>query len=289
MSLFAGLQALDDDKGSREEYVRAPFPYPGAKTKALKQILPLLPYRKSYIEAFGGSGAVLLARNQSDLEVFNDRYAGVTCFYRVLRTRKQELIDRLSYLIFSREEFIWCRDTWKACEDELERAARWYYSLSVSFGGEGKNFGRSTTGKNFPINRIDAKIAKFHEVHHRIRNVQIENQDWRMILKDYDSSEAVFYLDPPYWSVWKGKYECEMPDEHHTELLERIFHLKGFVAISSYDNDLYSKFPWDHCHKWYQQQSIAAMAFHESNNMAHMTDLIKRQLTTEVLYIKEAK
>ena len=70
------------------QIIKAPFPYPGAKTRSLKQIIPLLPYRDSYIEPFGGTGAVLLARNPSPLEVLNDRYMGINAFYRCIRDKE---------------------------------------------------------------------------------------------------------------------------------------------------------------------------------------------------------
>jgi DNA adenine methylase len=290
VTLFAALEALDDDKGSRENYVRSVFGYPGGKSKSLDQILPHLPYRKGYIEAFGGSGAVWLARNESDLEVFNDRYSGIVSFYRVMRDpiHCQRLIERLALTVHSREEFLWCRDTWRDCQDDVERAARWYYSIQTSFARQGRNFGRSTNGKAQMGSAIYSKLPLFHNVHMRIRNSQIENLDWRLCLKDYDNKDHVFYLDPPYWKVWKGMYECEMADDDHIELLERIFHMRGFVAISSYDNDLYRNYPWDFSFKWEQRQTIQGLAFHESNHMAHLERQVKRQLATEVLYVKEA-
>jgi DNA adenine methylase len=291
MSLESLFLSLDGTDTVREDYVRAPFAYPGAKSKSLDKILPFLPYRSKYVEPFGGSGAVLLARNSSPLEVFNDRYSGVTVFYRVIQDSKKmnQLLDRIAFFLHSREEFIWCRNTWRDCEDEIERAARWWYTITCSFGSQGRNFGRCIKGKCQIGPKLKNNLKLFPEASLRLRDVQIENQDWRMILKDYDDADTVWYIDPPYYKSTKGMYECEMPDSDHEELLERIFNLQGFVAMSGYDNPMYDSYNWDNRHHWMVNVTALSQSFTESNNLAGKEDAIKRGMARETLYIKEAK
>ena len=200
LSIFLGMF---DEEDVREHYIRAPFPFPGGKSRAIHEILPKLPYRKSYIESHGGSGAVLLSRRESPLEVFNDRYSGVTCFYRVIREKESfdKLTERLSLLIHSREEFIWCRETWKNVDDDVERAARWWYCVTCSFGAQGRHFGRSTNTGAQMGSKLKGNLELFQPVHNRMINVQVENQDWRQCFKDYDSEDAVFYVDPTYYKT----------------------------------------------------------------------------------------
>lgn len=286
----ASFMSLFDQEGVRENFVRAPFGYPGGKSRALENILPRLPYSAAYCEPFGGSGAVMLSRNPSPLEVFNDRYSGVVAFYRCLaqQTLLNRLLDRLQATIHAREEFMFCRDTWKDCTDDIERAARWYYMIRNSFGQQGRNFGRSKKGKAQMGLKFRNGLELFQPVHERILNVQFENMDWRQILKDYDSKQMTWYMDPPYYQVWKGIYDHEMSDEDHAELLERIFALDGFVAISSYPNELYDKKKWSSVFTWQQRTSANALAYTETNYKAGMEDVIERLPATECLYIKEA-
>ena len=289
--LFAMLTALDDTPIIREHFVRSPFGFPGSKARSLEQILPLLPYRDSYAEPFGGSGSVLLSRRESKLEVFNDRYAGVVAFYRCVREREkcEALVSRLGIFLHAREEFIWCRETWRNCEDDVERAARWYYMTLLSFGQQGRHFGRQIRGRSQMGAKLHSNLQLFHPVHCRLKNVQIENQDWRNCLKDYDHRDMVWYLDPPYYEYNKGIYEHEMVREEHVELIERIQHLEGFVALSGYQNQLYDKYPWDGRHTWEVQVSMTAFAFTDTNNMAGKEDDIRRGRAMECLWIKEAK
>lgn len=286
------MMSMLEGENSREEYVRAPFGYPGSKSRGLEQILPMLPYRNGFCEPFGGTGAVLLARRESPLEIFNDRYSGVTCFYRVMRDQKKMdlLLERLELSQHSREEFMWSRDTWEKCEDEIERAARWYYMMRMSFGHQGRHFGRSTSGRGQMGVKFKRGFELFQPCHNRLINVQIENQDWRQCLKDYDDKEMVWYLDPPYYKVWRGMFVCEMPDADHEELLYRIFDLDGFVAISSYPNDLYDRpqWKWDNRFTWSQMTSTMGMAFTETNNLKGLEGVMERRPSIEILYIKEA-
>lgn len=284
--LLALLSALDQNDEVRENYVRAPFPWPGGKAKSIDNILPHLPYRDFYGEPFGGSGAILLARKPSGLEVYNDRFGGVTCFYRVVRDRAKyhQFVERLQLILHSREEFIWSRDTWKDCDNELERAARWWYMVSCSFGGQGRNFGRAAKTKGQFGNKLKNNLKDFFPLHCRLQNVQIENADYRVILKDYDQKAAVWYLDPPYYQTSTGQYECEFKDEEHVELLERVFQLDGFVAVSSYDNELYNKYPWTRKIQWKAYVTATALAATSTNNHSQVQ---QRGWQNETLFIKD--
>lgn len=285
---LAMLQSLDDHDEVREEYVRAPFGFPGAKSRSFKQILPHLPYRIGYCEPFGGAGTCLLARRPSKLEIFNDRFAGVTCFYRVLRDSdlKHQLMERLQLIQHGREEFIWSKKTWKNCEDDVERAARWWYMVNASFGSLGRNFGRSTQGIGSIGNKLKNNLELFHQCHLRLQNVQIENLDWRTMFRDYDNSNMVWYIDPPYYEYCKGVYECEMSKEEHGELLERIWKLEGFVALSGYDNPLYDSYDWNYRHTW--TVSVTMLAQDDTQTGNHSEVDLHRGKAQEVLWIKEA-
>lgn len=286
--ILAMYDAMDDSPITREMYIRAPFGFPGSKFRSLDQILPLLPHDDVYVEPFGGSGSVLLSRRKSALEVFNDRYAGVVAFYRCLRDKKDQLVDRLSLCLHAREEFIWCKDTWRDCTDDVERAARWYYMVRMSFGQIGLIFGRCTGSKGNMGLRLHNSLELFHPVHERLKHVQIENQDWRDCIKDYDSLDTVFYMDPPYLEC-QNKYEHSFTEAHHIELCERIQDIKGFVALSGFDNSVYDRYPWDAKYSWSVQGKILGLAFTEENHMAGKEGTVERQPQEEVLWIREAK
>lgn len=289
LSIFDDLER-QTSKPSKDTIIRAPFGYPGGKSRSVYQILPKLPYRRCYVEPFGGSAAILLARQPSPLEVYNDRYAGVVAFYRCLRDAKklEQLIDWLEHTVHSREDFVWCKETWKNVRDDVERAGRWYYMSMYSFGSLGRNWGRTTSGRGSMAGKIRNKLKLFPTIHKRFRNVQVENQDFRAILRDYDSPETVFYLDPPYLDANRGTYKNEMSRADHQELMEIIFKLEGFVALSGYANPFYENHPWSETYSWDSYVSIQSLGGdgNQKDNLRHVEE---RGSAEEVLFIKEAK
>lgn len=290
MGKFNWLEAISDFdslEGKRETILKSPFSWAGGKTKSVQHILPNLPYRETYIEPFGGSGVVLLNRVKSKLEVFNDRHSGIIALYKCLRDERKTLQvqDYLSCLLHSREEFIDCRDHWNDCTDDVERAAKWYYSIMMSFSSLGRNFGRSVSGGNNLASRFKNRLSHLSVIHQRIKDVLIENQDAMDIIRDFDSSNSVFYLDPPYYGVYSGTYKHEYTEKDHINLLDTVMNMKGFVAVSSYDNDLYKSYDWDKVYDWEVLVSIKAMAFREENNKKDRVNA--RQNAKEMLFIKE--
>ena len=101
------------------------FGWYGGKFSHLDWLLPLLPSCKHYCEPFAGSGAVLLNRDPSPIETYNDLDGEAVIFFRVLRDKKEELIQAILLTPFSREEFA------LACNldpnlSDTERARRFY-------------------------------------------------------------------------------------------------------------------------------------------------------------------
>ena len=277
------------DLESRDKDVlRAPFAYPGGKSKSVKHILPQLPYTKAYIEVFGGSGAVLLARQKSKLEVYNDRYSGVVAFYRCLADDDKwaDLRDRCEMTIHSREEFVFCKATWDQNHlTDVERAYRWYYMVCYSFGSLARNWGRSTKPGTCFAGKMRERLIEFMPLHTRLKKVQIENLDWRRCLSDYNFPDATYYLDPPYLEVSQGIYKTGgFGYQDHIDLLETVMDMDAFVAISSYENSLYQSYKWDKIIKWEANITIQSVGCVDNNK--HNDS--ERGTRVEVLYIKEA-
>lgn len=291
--IFNMLMQLENNSSetTKDKILRAPFVYPGGKSRSILQILPHLPYTRCYVEPFGGSAAVMLARSSSPIEVFNDRYAGVTSFYRCIRdyNKMNQMCEWLENTVHSREEFVWCRDTWANVEDDVERACRWYYMIQTSFGGLGRNFGRATKAKTCTSNKRYKNLKHFSEIQNRFRDVQVENQNWVDCVHDYDALDTVFYMDPPYLSAYTGTYQHEMSYDEHKLLLDTVFSLDGFIAISGYSNELYERYKWDARYEWEVFISAKSLAYSGNNGKTHLEGVETRGKQTEVLWIKNFK
>lgn len=228
----------------------------------------------------------MLNRKESKVDVFNDRFAGVVAFYRCIRDpqKLEQLQQQLELMPHAREEFLWCKETWENAEDDVQRAARWYYMINNSFLGKGTAYARSMNTRF--TSGIEGMLPLFPAIHYRYKRVEIENLDWRQCIEDYDDVNTVFYLDPPYLGTDTGVYKHKFTRQDHVELLERIQLCQGFVALSGYANDLYDSYKWDARYEWQVDGKALALSFLDNGQEADK-DTRQRKKVTEVLWLKE--
>lgn len=273
-----------DDKYS-DRVVRAPFSFHGSKTRSLAHIIPRLPVLNVFVDVFGGSGVVTLNRQPSKkLDVYNDRWSGVTTFFRCVRdpVKRERMVEQLSLMPHSKEDFYDCKQSWEKQTDDVDRAVRWYYLITTSYGSVGRNWGygiASSFGHKFKSN-----IKLFPEISERFLDVQVENDDFRVMLDRYDSLSTVFYCDPPYLdSHQPGSYIHKMTHNDHVDMLERIHDMQGFVAVSSYRNTLYDSYAWDDVFEWTIQGSNHGGQTETNHRVGAKISTVRK----ECLYIKE--
>ena len=230
--------------------LRAPFPWVGSKYYLADKLLPLIPKHHTYVEVFGGAANLLLAKEPSPVEVYNDIDSGLVNFFRVIRDKDkfQRFYEQITLMPHSREEFLYCRDTWENEEDDVIRAVKWFVVARQSFSGKhGAGWGYAVTesskGMSKRVSGWLSSIELLPEVSERFLRVQIEHNDFRKILKAYDTEETFFYLDPPYvLETRKSKskaYEHEMSLKDHEDLVDLLLHIKGKAILSGYEHNIY--------------------------------------------------
>lgn len=114
------------------------IPWLGGKHRFAPWLAAQLPPHRVYIEPFGGSAAVLLARaTPAPVEIYNDLDDGLVTLFRVLRDPNQfaEFYRRAQLLPYSRVEYLRCRATGRESDDPIERALRWYAVARWSYSG----------------------------------------------------------------------------------------------------------------------------------------------------------
>lgn len=289
------MNTLHDDD-LKQEKLRLGFGYPGSKIDQLEHIIPRLPsprHADVFVDGCGGSGAISLNCPDYGLHVFNDKCSGVTAYFRCLQKPDTllALTERIEVMVYSKEEWLFCRDSWEELHDDLvERAARWFYTVHCSYSSKGKEWGRVRKPVGEKFGRF-GKIAKnAHFLHDKASRWQIENDDLIQLALRYDSSRTAFYFDPTYYDCTPGMYGHEMSKQYHVRLLNLIQNLEGFVAISGYPNDLYDKqYDWDERYEWkHTKTTLAGIACEANNFQGHVAGDVREQ-STEVLWIKEFK
>lgn len=243
---------------NRSKSIRPAIKWHGGKSRLAAKIIECFPnnYEElTYVEPFGGGASVLLKKNPSVAEIYNDLNREIFNFFQVLRERGDELIRQLMLTPYNENEFDSLVELPRA-DDALENARRFYVRHRQSFGGRGETFSytvhesvrcvaravsdwRSSIEQNLPL-LID-----------RLQNVQFLSRPAIDIIRRWDSPETLFYLDPPYVSSTRTSsttYEVEMSDEEHLELAKVIRTCTGKVILSGYANPLYDELFADwHC------------------------------------------
>ena len=228
--------------------LKSPIHWLGGKGKMVSKLLDFFPPHEIYVEAFGGGGSMLFAKNPSNVEVYNDLDSGLVNFFRVLRDPEKfpEFIRMVQLTPYAREEYHDCLDNWENEPDDLKRAWMWYYVARTSFGGKfgaawGTAVGSSNRGMASTTASWLSTIELLPEIHARLMRVQVENRSYEILLKKYDTPDTLFYLDPPYAPETRvaGEYKHEMSYEDHELLAERIAALEGMVLLSGYNSKAY--------------------------------------------------
>lgn len=206
----------------------------GGKRQLRKQILDLFPEDITrYIEVFGGAGWILFAkeRNAGQLEVFNDADGQLINLFRCIKYHCGALQDELQWLLSSREQFFDFKEQLKNRGlTDIQRAARFFYLIKISFGSDHRTF--STSSRS-----IESASEYLEKVRDRLRRVVIENKDFEDLITVYDRKDALFYLDPPYIGTEKY-YDVPFTMEDHERLASTLAKIQG-KCILSYNNAEY--------------------------------------------------
>lgn len=233
---------------------RIVFGWYGGKFSHLPWLLPLLPEARHYCEPFAGSGAVLLNREPSALETYNDLDGEVVNFFRVLRNDPERLARAIALTPFSREEFHRAIAAPQGDLAEpggaLERARRFYVRARQARTGlaQTATLGRwancrdtSRAGMSGVVSRWLGGVAGLPEIGARLIRVQIENRPAADVIRLYDGPDTLFYCDPPYLHTTRGDsraYGFEMDEAEHVSLAAVLHGCRGKVALSGYRNAL---------------------------------------------------
>ena len=229
------------------------FGWYGGKFSHLDSLLPLLPQCHHYCEPFGGSAAVLLNRQPSPVETYNDIDGEVANFFRVLRRDGDQLVKEIGLTPFSREEFFIACSTNGHKIADMERARRFFIrarqvrtglAQTASLGRWANCKNTTRSGMSGVVSRWLGSVETLPAIVQRLLRVQIENRPALEIIKLYDGKQTLFYCDPPYPHSSRTDdkaYGAEMTDDEHRQLAAVLHRIKGKAAVSGYRCDLMDK------------------------------------------------
>lgn len=263
------------------------FQFIGGKSEYAGWIISHFPKRHTYIETCGGAGSVLIEKDPSPVEVYNDIDYNLVNFFRMCRDKPDALASLLLLSPYSRSEYEFCKENINQEYDLQERARQYAVIARQSMGGIWgkawsnviKHSRRSMGSSNSRWLRLPESILNIAA---RLSVVQIECMDVLKLIDKYDYEDALFYIDPPYYPTTRQKnmYTFEMDHDDHVNLLNKINNCQGSVILSGYDNDLYDK----KLSHWDKDKYIIPCR----SNVKTDGSLSNRPTRTEILWIKNA-
>ncbi len=198
---------------------RSPFRYPGGKTwliPRLRRWLASQPARpRLFIEPFAGGGIASLTtafENRADQVIMVERDEQVAAVWRVILQQPEggrQLAERIIQFDLTPEKV---RELLGTAEISLpETAFRTLLKNRINHGGilapgagtlkHGEN-GKGIKSRWYPETLRD-RILDIVNVRHRIRF--IEGDGMQILAENVHLADAVFFIDPPYTALGKGK------------------------------------------------------------------------------------
>jgi len=226
------------------------FRYMGSKLLLAKTIAGCMPPHHTYVEPFGGSGAVLLNKKPSPVEIFNDIDGNIYNFFKVCRdpVKFRRLMRLLYYTPYCQRTFAEAIQKFKnkSWKDDVERAWGWKVICEMSCSGDKESLLREgswqISNTTPEPRRWQNSVIQLKLVHRRLSNVMICNRDALQMIPDSDGKHVLFYCDPPYISETRkdGAYIHEADTiEFHQRLVDLLLNLKGMCLLSCYWHPVY--------------------------------------------------
>lgn len=187
--------------------IKSPLRYPGGKSKAIRQIAPMMPDFQEYREPFVGGGSVFMyAKQQFPAARYwvNDLYVELYAFWSGCQTDLNTVVQQVQQ--------------WKAAFEDgkklhrflidgiknfsnIETAAAFFVLNRITFSGtsESGGFSRQAFEKRFTPSSIE-RLKLIGDI---LQNVKITNLDYQQVV-DAAGEDVFIFLDPPYYKATKS-------------------------------------------------------------------------------------
>ena len=197
----------------------------------------------TYVEPFCAGATILLNKNASEEEVICDKDEGIVAILKAIRDEPKEFISRIKRTTYSERAFKMAQNkSQNDFEDYIDKAVNEYILRKMSRGGSKKTFAASEKADD-TSNIWDSMTEQLEEISERIKNVSVLCKNFIDIIKAWDETNTLFYLDPPAIRSVEGVAEApfELTVDEHLNLIHLAKNAKAKVIISGFSCPLYNR------------------------------------------------
>lgn len=236
--------------------LKAPFPYPGGKSKVVDLVWKRLGQASHYVEPFCGSAAMLLGCPWvHKLEVINDQDHFVANFWRAVKHQAQNVADYANVPCIHVE--LTARHAWLKHPDRVKELRT--RLLDAEWEGDAQIAGwwvwcmAHIIGSGFNLNKLEGiphisnagrGVGKRIDIHEtfsmltsRLRHVRVINGSWERCLNSNYGSSVSFFFDPPYKGYEKIYDKSPVASEVERWCHENGDNPKFRIALCGFDGD----------------------------------------------------
>lgn len=209
----------------------------GTKKTISNEILGMIPSHKTYVEPFFGGGAIYFAKIKSEIEIINDVDELLIEGYRLLKNIDDndisiilslgESVNKIKNNVNRLELLNQIRD-----EKTNENNGFKLYQILITMCNTFNCVGRWKIHQ--PHSQIN-KLKKINQYKDRLKNTEIFSTDYKNIIREFDSSDTFFFLDPPYQNSKNGLYKHY--SINYEEMFDLLSNLKGKFLLTINDSD----------------------------------------------------
>ena len=205
----------------------SPLCRPGRKKSIQNVIKNIAPKEfNKYVEPFVGAGDVYFKMNldPNTPAVINDLDSEISTAFKILKNNPSiDNIDRFKTMSLEQVRAFMK----KSSSSPIDKLAKIIYDLCATFSGIGQGT------KIYKNPNIEPKLRKIPKYAEYMKNTKVLNQDYKSVIRNNDSKDTFFYLDPPYESS-KGLYSKS--EFNYEELANVLSKVKGKFVLSLNDS-----------------------------------------------------
>ena len=226
--------------------MKTPITYYGGKQQLASQIIAMIPTHKIYCEPYFGGGAVFFAKGASFLEVINDKNDLLITFYKQCMTNFDALQQKIQTTLHSESEYNRAKRIYNSPKWHKKIDIAWAVWMVTNMSVMGTPRGgwkrdNGTGGSHIGIGMENYRSAFTKQVHSRLKHVQISCRDAIDVIRERDTADTFFYLEPPYINCDQKHYNGYTKKDFQ-ELLDTLSGIQGRFILSNFWSDMLGQY-----------------------------------------------